>query len=609
MTAEGPRGRRSSPRWVRGALTLLVLTSMSTVLTAQDYPVKVGPIEGRIESRWPWSLNVGYFPVFLELENTSAQSRILTVRASRSRELEEIRKSFTLGPRERIRGELVLPGFGIPTINASVVMGTAYTLVLTGQEDSLTIANVGPTGSGGASTRALLVVSQDPLPPGATTVMSRELSWDTLMSTSTTHVNDNVKASGITFAEMPRRSEAYSSLSAVLVKVDTAMPDAATLAPLLAWTRLGGTLILAGPQSEALTKLTPGLREWLEPRFVVDRDVFTRSAVCGLGTIHLLTTDFDIESNSTSAAILGWIRSASGWIPRAGRAIPEPFDPGPPVKPQIPLRPLVACLVGFVVFVGPVNFIRAKRRGKTISLLISIPLLSFLVFAAMIGFGLWHQGLDTQVKSHTLALLDQRTRQSSAIDNRTVYAGWIGGSGLRPGAGTSVFPFPRTVESNLRTFGSPVGPGDAFRLDYDDEIRLTGEFLPPRRTVGQTLLTDRPSRVRLSIERKGPELRVNNGLGAAVKRLWVFDAHGNCYVLTGPDSLESGSTATLTLAANPDPDRVYNRAWRVGGAVPCTYAAVLAENPFGDSCGVKSVEKAGFHYMVGVLDEKEENWK
>jgi hypothetical protein len=439
-------------------------------------------------------------------------------------------------------------------------------------------------------------------------VLADGLSW--AGQTSAGKKTKNVRVGAITFNEMPRRNEAYSSLGAVIVKLDNALPDAASLASLLAWARLGGSLVLVGPRAETLAASTPGIREWLEPRFVLERDAISLSALLGLGRLHVLNTELDMGSLSTSSAIVPWLRVAKGSTPQLSSGAAQPFDPGPAVKPTIPMRPLVAGLVGFVILVGPVNFIRAKRRGKSITLLVTIPLFSVAAFVALIAFGLWHQGLDTKVKSHSYALLDQRTHVSSSVENRTVYAGWIGGSGLRPGAGTSVIPLIHPVRTNTSVFGRPTAPiSDAFRIAYDGETRLTGEFLPPRRSVAQSILTDRPTRLRLSIERKGPELRVNNGLGASVRRLWIFDTRGTCHALRQTAPLEIGATASLTEAANPDLDRHYNRVWHASGIVPCTFAAILSENPFGDACGVKTTETAGYHYVVGILDEKEENWK
>lgn len=582
------------------------LIGASPGAVCQEYPVVVGEVRGVVSYTWPSMLRKGYFPVFISLDNNSASAQNVTVQAERVTGRCSVRKSFQIPPHERRRVELALPAFSDALIGPSASVYLArYSLLVQSGRDVDNVVGVGPTSNAHANSRAVLIVSQNAVNSTDCERLAELLSWERLPS-NPRGTNDNVQVSAVKYDQLPARSESYSSLDCVVLTPSSSLPNVDDFEALLTWVRFGGHLAIIGPDADRLARTAPGLRGSFEPRFVEELSPKVLSVRHGLGQLRILRATFRPAEFETWGEILTLLRGSQSWIPDSFAPFPPLLEPGTEAARSFPIRTVLLILVAFVVLVGPVNFLWAKRRRTPILLVFTIPAVSAGFCAGLMVFGLWHLGLDIRVVSRSVSILDQRVHRSTTAENRAIYAGWIGAGGLRPGAGTSVFPVMRIREEDGSMAGGLWG---SFLIESGDSTKLFGEYLPPRRTVVQTILTDRACRLRLSFERKGPQLSVLNGLEAPIQRLWVHDPKKTCYALPAGSALEPGASVLLDASVNPDVNRHVESLLPGLTPLPATFAAVLSRNPFVDDCGITVVTDPGFHCVIGILDPSEDNWR
>ena len=203
-----------------------------------------------------------------------------------------------------------------------------------------------------------------------------------------------------------------------------------------------------GKRPAELAKATEGLREWLEPRFAARGDGDPRIQCCGLGTLVLCEADFTNDPSVNRLAPL--VQTDESWVPTPGRSRSREFDFDVESFRELPRGPFVIALLIFVVLVGPVNFMVAKRRGKPMLLLFTIPAISLFTFLSFLGIALSYQGLDIKIATYSLTVLDQRTHRASTVGHRSMFAGFCWETASSPASG------PRSSRSSTPARPSPT---------------------------------------------------------------------------------------------------------------------------------------------------------
>jgi hypothetical protein len=119
---------------------------------------------------------------------------------------------------------------------------------------------------------------------------------------------------------------------------------------------------------------------------------------------------------------------------------------------------------------------------------------------------------------------------------------------------------------------------------------------------------DRPARLRVGVERDGDGFRVANELTREIHELVLATPDGTWF--RSRASCAPGAKATLVPGEERDEAALLNAAvdrglWPEGALLPAgSYLALVAEDPFVDDCGIESVEYAGWHLIVGVLEDE-----
>jgi len=303
-----------------------------------------------------------------------------------------------------------------------------------------------------------------------------------------------------------------------------------------------------------------------------------------------------------------WNQTAVPWRQNrsaleANRIFPVVADIG------IPVRGLFVLMVCFGIIIGPVNLALLTRWKRRIWMLWTVPVLSGLTCAAVLGYMVLVEGWSGHVRTEAVTILDQASGRAATV-------GWTG-------------------------FYSPVTPGDGLRFDHDTELALQGSierYYEYERSGGKTFVVDwtdgqhlsqgwvtarvpthfmlRKAQIRRErvtwAESGDGTITITNGLGVPIRQFWLADGRGRIHT-GGP--VEAGATATLT-ATRDDVSRgsargllreLYGGDWLATGRqlrsnpgrylAPWTYLADVEGAPFVED-GLTGAKKENSHSVV-----------
>ena len=421
-----------------------------------------------------------------------------------------------------------------------------------------------------------------------------------------TAATPGVLVSTALFEDMPQgaaMAAAYTSLDVAVIDTSEGLPDAARLAPLLAWVRLGGTLLLAGPEQP----WPPELSSWMEQRFELDPSVMGEGVpawAMGLGAlVRGPGGPFD-QPGAAGALYTAAIRGAPF------SAVPDPSTPNrvTGMRPELadvgelPRGALGLLLIGLAALMGPVNLLAVRRLGQPPLLLVTTPVLALLTSLGLVAWGVTRDGFGVQWSGESLTVLDQRARTSSGVEARLMFTG-RSLAGLRPGAGTILFPGAGDREGN-------------WMIDLGEGALWTGNrVLPTRQRVRHTLLTDRETSRRLDVVWGPAGPTVSNHLGAAVETLVLRGDDGRTWAHGA--RIADGATAELReelpdwdverqlSAFGSIPSLTFREGVRPGwpGWLPArTYLARIDGAPFRDDLGLVGEDVGSRAVVLGVLE-------
>lgn len=577
---------------------------------------------------WPEGLLSGWFPSRLELRNTSAESAVVRLLAEQSYgEEDRVTRSVGLAPGERVELELLL--------RARTGGMNQYGVQLSVGGDRVVVAGLSPSGAGGVGHAHEVMYFAATQPPAG----SQErwtASWRVeeepdprSVAFRTGHVHGHgstldARVTARTLEHLSANWQAYSSLDTVLLDLSGGWPEQDDLEALLAWCRTGGRLVLVGVPLDELRErgvLSQHLQERLEASTSVPGDPsdFEQRGLhaFALGFGHLVVHDAGASTSSGGfvlmepsggepalALVADREHLGNTWMRSRGRTrfgvvlgMLQGFE-------DLPLRGLMLLLLVFACVLGPANFYWVKRKGRPLLLLLTVPGLSLAMSLALLAYGVFSQGLDTKVHTRSFSVLDQRTQQAVAAEVRNIFAGSSPGAGLRPEPGTAVVPEKRFWNGSWR--GEHM-----FTADLTDGRLLGGDYLPVRQPVGQLLLTDRTSHLRLEAIAGGAGVKVVNGLGAAVSELLLRASDGSYHRLVAP--LADGAEAGLTPIPGPEVERplAAELVWFQGEPLerelaPGSYLARLDRHILRDDLGLELNELSGDHLVLGLLEVSEE---
>ncbi len=571
---------------------------------------------------WPASLRRGWFPVSLTLRNTREDSVVVRLLAEQSfGEEDRVTRRVSLAPGERVDLELLL--------RARTNALNQYVLELTAAGERVRVSGLSP-GNHGVTGAPHEVLHVSGAPPAAGSQERWSQSWlldpaRAVPEAAHRHGHQHDPAQGQvtarTFADLSTNWQAYTSLDTVVLDLAGGSPGEARFDALLAWCRTGGRLCLLGVPLAELRE-NEELAPLLEERLAVEVERPADFATSGLrafalGFGYLIVHD----EPAGSAGIMEPVGSAPALALVADRAALGPswmrrrMDAPTRLKlaldtltefEGLPLRGLMILLVAFALVLGPVNFYWVRRRGRPLLLLLTVPGLSVAMSLGLLAYGILSQGLDIKARVRSYSVLDQRDQRAVAAEARRILAGSSPGAGLRPEPGTAVVPEEDCWQGSWR--GEHL-----FAVDLTDGRLLGGDYLPVRQPIGQLVLSERTSHLRLEARLGAGGVEVVNGLGAEVLELLLRAPDGSYHELRAP--LAEGATGSLASAGAQGPaDHAGDLIWfggdgRARPLAPGTYLARLDRHVLRDDLGIEVHELSGGHLLLGVLEGREEAWR
>lgn len=605
-------------------VSTIATAATAVVVEEKEVPLDTSGVTVRVATHWPASVHKGWIPCFVLVRNESDRRHTVDFRASAWAVDREVHARFDVPAGEASSAELLLPAF------ANVQNQFNVRVLLDGQSFWVP-GNFGGSELGLVNAHSVLYLSADEPEAGAVERWTSELSTAVVVGNNTQHVSglgyvsvvptpaaakslpstpDNLKVHHVRFEHLPTRSEAYSSVDAVVIDARSGLPEPRKLAALASWMRLGGTVAVFGPKASELARTNAEFAPWLEPRFALAAAGRTRGYRAGLGA--LLVDDEAVFSTEAQRDALRWAAdSEHGVVHDTGGSRHSTERPILPDLFALPYRAFALLLVLFAVVIGPVNFIVVKRFKRPVVLLVTIPVIALGAALALFGFGVLAQGLGVKLASHTWTVLDQREHRSASSELRMIFAGLAPARGLEPGAGASAYGVARYSQNGM--WSEPAYDGQTYRVEFDPGPVLSGGYLPARTPFLHQTLTERAARGRLEFAREGGALLATNALGVTVEELLVRDAAGGYWTLGEP--LRENTRAPLEPLAEGDGAQRANDLGLAGLAPdladfpPATYVARLERSPFDDGCGIAGTETVSLHRLFGVLALDLEAWR
>lgn len=583
-------------RVARVCFAMLVMACASAAHADLPQIAHVEGVRCSVAYHGPDLLHHGYFPIRVELWNTNDEAVVVDFKVEQQWQVEDrVTLRVRLEAQERAAFE--------PLLRARTNSMNTYSAFFEVNGEQNYFA-VGPGEWSGGFEVPVLYAGLSPVEAGA--VERWSATW------SARGANPHYFAA-MRFAELSEQWAAYSCYEWVVLSLDQGLPRGAALDAIFAWVRTGGRLVIIAEDPRAALSERPQDAKWLTPDYAVREDQPARFEAFhfGHGTITLLPFTGPgaaaLESEQGNApvahdAVDYW--RARSWTPatevfgetgihRVGRSLADFGD--------LPLRGLMVLLVLFAFVMGPVNFWWVKRSKKPMLLLITLPGISIVTSIGLVLFGVFSQGLDVKVSTRSFTFLDQPGRSATTAEVRRVFAGSSPGAGMRPEAGTMVFPEERFWSSDFR--GSNL-----FTQDLSNGRLLGGDFFPVRKPVVQLILSDRPTRLRLDVNDVGGVIEVSNAFDGAIERLMLRDARGELHQLNG--ELDAGESRRLVsnvpLADRENWRELMLEYWDARDAgMPMlprgSYVAVVQTADLRDDCGIEVNEVEGEHVVFGVF--------
>ena len=400
---------------------------------------RVGEVVVSAEYAWPESLDKGWFPVLVRLENRGEGASEVQLRLSDSawNTNRTVNRALRLDAGERVDVELVA--------SALHDRPSSYHLRITVDGER---THLGSFGAGlhvhaqGEGSAVLVFAESDPS-PGTDERRTAEVSSRVLdgsqshilvsvhggATSESTPTNDNIRVRGARFDQLARSATAYTSLDAVVLDSARGVPAGARTEPLVAWLRHGGTLCVFGPGAAAAARTIPGLDPWMEERFALGSwneagGAEVRAWRAGLGLLFVGESEIALEDASQVAALRWVAETGRGVVPDAQPAGWRLADWSPVLEGlvELPYRAFAGLLLLFALVIGPLNFYAVKRAGRPVLLLLTIPAVALLASLGFLGYGILYQGLDVKALVGELRArcsTSARSSRSSTVEKRS----------------------------------------------------------------------------------------------------------------------------------------------------------------------------------------------
>lgn len=260
----------------------------------------------------------------------------------------------------------------------------------------------------------------------------------------------------------------------------------------------------------------------------------------GLGHLVAITSSETLRDAMQMAWLLNSLEPQSfAWYQRFGmsltRANGDYYNWLIPGVGDPPFTTFLVLLTGFVIVIGPVNYLTLRRCKRLYLLLITVPVAAALTTAVLLVYGFLSDGLSVRLRARSYTWLDPGSGQHLTWSRQSYYAGIRPSRGLVFDNNTLVYLLsPEATDTRYRR---PLA-----ELDWRNQQNWRCGYLHTRDTSQLMVVQAGPTPVKLTIDNDAEVLRVKNELGGHVALLLVVDDAGKWWIAR---DLAPGAVATL----------------------------------------------------------------
>jgi hypothetical protein len=249
---------------------------------------------------------------------------------------------------------------------------------------------------------------------------------------------------------------------------------------------------------------------------------------------------------------------------------------------RVPIYAFLGLMTGFVIFIGPLNYMYLRRRGKLHLMIVTVPLCAAVVTFSLFAYALVSDGLGVRVRARSYTQIDQRRGEAVCWSRLCYYAGLAPSQGLTFSGDVAVMPIAGNDDRR---------EGEARQVTWtpDGQQHLRSGWLRSRTLTQYYTIRSRRSEAQLVIDaHQNGLLKVINQLGTPIQQVLVCDADGQVYYgeHLAPDvaadlaAAEDASAASLAILGAFHQNRL-QPADMMGGrrATPPPAISVVVPNP------------------------------
>jgi hypothetical protein len=165
------------------------------------------------------------------------------------------------------------------------------------------------------------------------------------------------------------------------------------------------------------------------------------------------------------------------------------------------------------------------------------------------AFSLFSEGLGATSRTEAITILDEASHRATSIGWTGFYSPVMPGEGLHFSYDTELNP---RLYRDFRRWGGPTRV-----IDWSNDQHLVSEWISARVPIHFTLRKSESRRERLTVRRGANDsISIVNGMGAAIRQLWLADKTGEIYTATNISAGAESRLTPINLKAGGGADRL-----------------------------------------------------
>lgn len=201
-----------------------------------------------------------------------------------------------------------------------------------------------------------------------------------------------------------------------------------------------------------------------------------------------------------------------------------------------PVIPFLVLITGFVLAIGPANYLVLRKWNRLYLLLFTVPIGALIVTSGLLAYAFLGDGLSTRLRARSFTLLDHTSGEAISWSRQSYYAGLPPSDGIDFPSTAAVYPIVYAPDEEHNS--TPL-----LRWTKDRQILARGYLRT--RTLSQMLVCNSTRADKtISVVASKTLLRVKNDMSSEIELLIAIDPVEKCCYLA--ESIPAGKDVELT---------------------------------------------------------------